>query len=306
MILEIESLLISVLGACDVRRDERLFFCPFCHHRKKKLSVNIEKGKWKCWTCDVRGNTFTSLVRKLNVPPDQYGELKRLLIEELPRYKEDTEGQSVKLTLPSEYIPLYDTIKTKKGKDAMRYLEKRGIGIFDVIRYQIGYCEEGNYKNRVIVPSYDESGALNFFVSRAFYDVMSWAYLIPPVTRNVVGFDYYINWKQPIIICEGVFDAMTIKRNAIPLFGKTLSKKLREKMIVEGVNEIYLVLDTDALRETIKMAEHFMKNGVKVYVVELTGKDPSELGFVKTHELIKKSTPLTFPDLMKLKLQLVK
>ena len=50
----------------------------------------------------------------------------------------------------------------------MSYLDRRGVTSLEIIKYQIGYCEEGPYKHKVIVPSYDEYGMLNYFVGRSF------------------------------------------------------------------------------------------------------------------------------------------
>ena len=35
-------------------------------------------------------------------------------------------------------------------------------------KYNLGYCEYGNYKNMIIIPSYDENGKLNYFTGRSF------------------------------------------------------------------------------------------------------------------------------------------
>ena len=39
----------------------------------------------------------------------------------------------------------------------------------DILKHNIGYCDEGKYSNRIIIPSYDSDGQLNFFVGRDFY-----------------------------------------------------------------------------------------------------------------------------------------
>ena len=108
---------------------------------------------------------------------------------------------------------------------AIRFLRKRGFNSEDIDRYNLGYCSEGIYNNRIIIPSYDSDGKLNYFVGRDFYN-SSFKYKNPPVPKDVIGFDLYVNWSLPIILVEGVFDAMSIKNNSIPLFGKTILPKL--------------------------------------------------------------------------------
>jgi hypothetical protein len=48
-----------------------------------------------------------------------------------------------------------------------------------------------------------------------------------------------------------------------------------------------------------------MNEGKEVYLVELDGKDPSELGFEHFTELIQNTIPLTNYKLMEKKLQLI-
>ena len=97
---------------------------------------------------------------------------------------------------------------------AIRFLRKRGFNSEDIARYNLGYCSEGPYNNRIIIPSYDSDGKLNYFVGRDFYN-SNFKYKNPPFPKDVVGFDLYVNWSLPIILVEGVFDAM-MSLNLIP------------------------------------------------------------------------------------------
>ncbi|NQX84287.1 MAG: hypothetical protein HRS57_03760, partial [Mycoplasmataceae bacterium] len=114
-------------------------------------------------------------------------------------------------------------------KHALDYLQKRNVTEQDILKYNIGYCDSGMYSNRIIIPSYDVDGKLNFFVGRDFYN-SKMKYRNSPTTKDIIGFDLFINWDEPIVLCEGVFDAIAIKRNAIPLFGKTILSILMKKI----------------------------------------------------------------------------
>ena len=39
-------------------------------------------------------------------------------------------------------------------------------------------------------------------------------------SKDIIGFDLFINWDEPIILCEGVFDQMAFKKTLIPLLVK--------------------------------------------------------------------------------------
>ena len=123
-----------------------------------------------------------------------------------------------------------------------------------------------------------------------------------PTSKDIIGFDLFINWDEPIILCEGVFDAKTFKRNAIPLFGKTVMNNLYKKIIEQKVKTLYLALDKDALTDSIKITENFINNEIEVKLILTQEKDPSEIGFENLLYLLNKTTKTKFSDLMRLKL----
>ena len=92
---------------------------------------------------------------------------------------------------------------------------------------------------------------------------------------------------------------MSIKRNAIPLFGKTIPKTLLKKIYEQRVKEIYIVLDDDARQDSIKLIDKLMKDGINVYFVQLKEKDPNELGFNKVWDVIHSTKQTTFSDFIK-------
>ena len=114
-----------------------------------------------------------------------------------------------------------------------------------------------------------------------------------------------INWDLPIILCEGPFDAIAIKRNAIPLLGKNIQSNLMKKLVSSKVKKIYIALDTDAIKQALKFCEELLNEGKEVYLVELPGKDPSEMGFKEFTKLVQKATPLNQFSLMEKKIMLI-
>jgi DNA primase len=170
---------------------------------------------------------------------------------------------------------------------AIHYLSQRGIKESEIVKYNIGYCEDGLYGGRIIIPSYDTNGELNYFIARSFYEDENMKYKNPPVNRDVIVFENQINWNEPITLVEGAFDAFSVKRNVIPLLGKFLLSKLKNKIFEKGVKEITIMLDSDAIEDSTKHTDYFMKNGIKVKNIIPTGKDAGELGYEKVNNLIK-------------------
>ena len=294
----------SVLGkGHSTARNNQAYKCPFCNHHKPKLEINFSentKGEnpWHCWVCNKKGKKLATLFKQVGAPSEKLSELSSLVKSNIPLGDAVTETR--KIHLPKEFIPLHSISPNDvTGKHALKYLKSRGLTKEDILRYNIGYCESGRYANMVIIPSYDENGDLNYFVSRSF---ISSNKLNPAVSKDIIGFEFFINWHSPIVLCEGAFDAIAVKRNAIPLFGKIVSKKLMQKIVTNDVKKVYIALDKDAIKDTLKLSEKIMNSGKEVYIVEMDDKDPSEMGFEQFTNLVQTSVPLTFSSFFSLKL----
>jgi DNA primase len=301
----------TVLGkGRSTARNNVAFTCPFCNHSKPKLEIQIhtnekKENPWHCWVCGEKGKTLSILFKKAKVPQHKIQELYSLI---KPGTKQVEQVQT--LSLPKEFLPLsqlhtLDKITNIESRHALKFLKTRGITEDDIIKYNIGFCAEGNFSKRIIIPSFDSNGKLNYFVTRTYIPDETQKYKNPPVGKNIIGLEYYVNWNVPIILVEGIFDALTIKRNVIPLFGKTISEELMKKIVGSQVKKVYIALDNDALKESIKHCEKLMSFGKEVYLVELNGKDANEIGFENFLNIIENTVPLTFSTLVNQKLNLI-
>jgi DNA primase len=297
----------NVLGKSYKRaKDNHAFNCPFCNHKKPKLEINFntnDKGEnpWECWVCETRGRTIRSLLKQLKISGPQAQEVLQYI-----KKGEQVEYQIEKaIELPKEFQPLYLAPTTSFSANiARKYLYDRGITDNDILKHNIGYCIAGEFSDRIIIPSYDQNNQLNFYVARSFN--RSYAkYKNPEASKDIIVFENLINWNQPIIICEGVFDAMAIRRNAIPILGKNISKSLLKKIVTSKVKEIYIALDRDALKKAVKFCEQFISMGKKVYLVDMDEKDPSEMGFQLFTNHIQDAEELDLSSLMRYKLNLL-
>lgn len=297
------TLLESILGKGKINSNNNIaFHCPFCHHQKKKLEINILTQFYHCWTCNAAGRKLVILFRKLNVERKKISKLIDLLDEVEYRPTKTTTDTPV-LQLPAAYRPLWRIDKgSPEYRNAIHYLNSRNIGIYDILKYRIGYCDNGLYSGKIIIPSYDENGSLNYFVARAYYEEDKFKHKNPPASKDIVGFELHINWNLPIILVEGAFDAIAIKRNVIPLFGKTISNTLKTRIVRKGVKEIYICLDRDARKQAIEAADYFMANGVDVFFVDLPDKDPSDMGFELITEVLDNTFKMSQEYLMEQKI----
>ena len=277
------------------------FTCPKCkqlnqlHEFKKKLEIDIISERFNCWICGFKGKSLTQLYKSL-----------RFDTNNLEKYVTINKTEIVttlsQIDLPNEYKFIGDF----PNKIYERYLLNRDIDETDIWKYKIGYCDRGYFRNRIIIPSFDTYGNLNNFVARTISnDKDVWNYLKPKGVDedNIINFEILINWNQPIILCEGSFDAISIGDNAVPLFGKNISSKLLHNLLRESVEKIYVCLDKDALKSSIRIVEKLRSFGKKIYFVELDAKDPSEIGKANMQQIISNTKQLDLKGLIKLKLQ---
>ncbi len=295
------STLTGVLGShLTLKGNELAFYCPFCNHHKQKLQVNTETQKWHCWTCNSGGKKLTSLLKKLDVDRKTISIIREIYGDSNYNPQLEDADTKVFISLPKEFISLSEVPKgfNPEYKNALHYLTQRGITEKDIVKYNIGYCKEGLYGQRVIIPSYNSDGTLNYFVSRSYYPENKMKYKNPPISKNVICFDSQVNWNEPIILCEGVFDAITIKRNAIPLLGKFPSRLLVEKIFMSGITDIIISLDNDAINEALKAAEYFRKQGIHVKMMYLKDKDAADMGYEKFYEELKEAKEFSSEELL--------
>ena len=301
------NLVNTVLGTSKrTARGNQAYHCPFCNHHKPKLEVNFTENKkghnpWHCWVCGKKGKTIKGLFKLLKAPSDKFIELNKLV--KTGSEVEEVIVQNV-VELPKEFKQILGN-NDLKAKQAYNYLRNRNVTDDDIIKYNIGYCNFGRYTNMVIIPSYDKDGSLNYFTGRSFEKDPFVKYRNPECSRDIIPFELFINWDSPLVLCEGPFDAIAIKRNAIPLLGKNIQSNLLKRIVQSTVKKIYIALDTDAIKQALKHCEYLLNQGKEVYLVELDGKDPSDLGFSYFTKLILNTEPIDQYDLMEKKISLV-
>jgi DNA primase len=271
------QILIDVLGRSKKSNDEHLFRCPYCEHSKYKFSINIDKNVYKCWICDTRGRNLKRVVRRFGTFKQRQAwdqltdEVDLTSFDSIFEQTAETKIEQT-IDLPKEFISLANNNLPITAKPAIKYLKQRGITKSDMLKWKIGYCSSGEYENRIIFPSFNKDGYVNYFVARTYID--HWKrYLNPPVSNNVLFNELYIDWNSDLCIVEGVFDA-AVAGNAIPLLGSSLrdTSKLLQK-IIKYDTPIYLAMDPDAKEKEQKIAKLLMQYDIELYKINVSGFD---------------------------------
>ncbi len=303
---KVVNILDDILGpGTSMKNDEQAHYCPFCHHHKKKLQINLQTQQWHCWVCDAKGKRIQRLLKRLHVDSHKLKKIYEIYGDDYVVYSNNTEEEKVELRLPSEFQSLLiepKGINPLFGK-VKEYARKRGISEGDIKRYNIGYCDSGHYANRIIIPSYDNNNRLNYFIARSVFDEEKFKYKNPPVSKNVIMFENQINWNEPITLVEGVFDAMAVKRNAIPLLGKFVPKTLNDTIYKKEVKSINILLDEDAQEQALRYTVQYQNQGITTKNIKPTDKDASDMGFSEVNTKLKESEQTQFVDIISQKLK---
>ncbi len=277
----LENLLGKGKEGGGLKPEEVLFPCPFCQHRKPKLAISLNSGKYHCWVCTARGNSYLELIKnkfgqeaydsmyKLN---EFYGLLK--VDETHNKYVvNDTELQvSESLKLPDNFIEF----NSKRAKGDIfcgaykNYLLNRGITEKDIIELKLGYDSEDK---RVIFPSYDLFNRLNYHTGRAIYDSVLPKYKHAHITAHGIVFnEYLLDFDdKDIFLVEGTFDYVKVDyvdKNIICTLGSQINYQSYLFKTIMMFNNIYICYDKDAVKKMISIAKEIIKYGKKVFILD--------------------------------------
>lgn len=275
----------NILGNWYRSKDEFLFHCPKCKHHKRKLSINFDKDVFKCWICDYTGRMYylVSVHGSAN-NREAWKEISGIVDMSEVETEPEEEQQ---IDLPKQFISLTGNKNMPMANRARKYLSDRGVSFEDVLWWKIGFCPDGEYGGRIIIPSFDMKGDVNYFIARSYEN--NWKrYLNPPSKKDFIFNELFIDWDEDVVLVEGVFDAIVAK-NAIPLLGSTLREKsyLFQK-IVEKCKKVYIALDADATKKEEKIISLLLSYGVECYKIDTSGFDDVGEMNKKTFEERKK------------------
>lgn len=259
--------------------------CPRCQQReglsypdgKYNLEINTAKRMFRCWKCDEPkfSGSLGRLVRMFGRESD-YALYKSYAGQFFDYAESDDEKEFGFVSLPKEFIPFSEMdINNIQHLEAYNYLVlERKIDFQTVINYRIGFCVDGDYFGRIIIPSYDQFGELNYFVARSYKNLKP-TYQNPKVDKDWIIFNEgLINWDSTIYIVEGTFEMLSFPVNIVPQLGKTLSKAFLQKLKEKKPN-VVIVLDPDAYKNAVEMFEMistiYGDDKDRIKIVKLTG-----------------------------------
>lgn len=246
------------------------FDCPVCAEEKGvddgdgkgNLEINYIRHVYKCWACGETHGTHGHLGRLF----DGYASKQQKKVYNLikPDEFKQEDKKRVRLRLPEGFIKFKDSHpKYIPHIEALKYLKSRGITDEMIEKYNIGYTTTGEFAYRIIIPSYNLEGQINYFVGRAWVN-KKMKYKNPAsVPKDEIIFnESLIDWNKDIYLVEGAFDSFFLE-NPLVMLGKKMSKLIFETLYNKAQGNIIICVDGDAWDDGLKMYHEL--NGGRLY-----------------------------------------
>jgi hypothetical protein len=268
------SFLKSVFGHGPINRGGIAVNCPACSKdrpEKKKLIIRIRDGTHHCWVCDLKGKTLKYTIKKFH--PKRHAEYNGLY-GDLQNQQAAEPEEFPMPSIPSGFKLLAQNYHSRDPdlRDTVSYAKGRKITLKDSWRFKLGSCTTGRFKRRLIIPSFDCEGTLNYFVARSIDG--KWPKYINAKypKRDFIFNELYLNWKKPITLVEGPFDLFKSGENSTCILGSSLNERyMLFQKIIQNKTPVLLALDADAEDKTMKIAENLYQYGVDIRVVNCHG-----------------------------------
>jgi len=227
---------------------------------KFNLEINTSKRMFRCWKCDEPkfSGSLGRLIKTFGTSVDY--EIYKSYAGIYQDYVfDDEEKEYIQVKLPEEMI-LFSQMEAGNPEhfEAYNYLvNERKLSRDIILRYRLGFCTTGKYAKRIIIPSYDKNGEINYFIGRYYGNDQKirkkMPYLNPKADKDIIIFNEgLVNWDSTVYLVEGAFEMLSFPVNSIVMLGKTISTTLFMKL-KELKPDVVVLLDPDAYKNSVEL-----------------------------------------------------
>ena len=249
--------------------------CKSHNSRKLKLVIQIETQQYNCWVCGESGVGVKRLATKYF--PFLTSEVASIFKGVTSSTVVDTQDVTEyhNLELPKGFVLLSESSNCIDPdiKASKKYAMSRGMSKEDLWYFKLCATPSGRFRNRVIMPSFDSEGVLNYYVARSVFKEAKMKYINSKVPKKDIIFnEINVDWKKELTLVEGPFDLVKANDNATCLLGCSLKEDQKLfRRIVENSTPICLALDPDVSLKTYRIANLLNSYGITVRILDCTG-----------------------------------
>lgn len=249
--------------------------CSSAPEGKIRLWVNPDRDEFHCWHCGYGGRNLAPLMpigsselrEYLESRPRAPGSRRCIVMDVRPRCT----------ALPEGYRP-FRLSGSPAEAPYLTYLRRRGVSDEAVELYRMGYVADGQLRGRVVVPSFDAAGLVNFWSARAIDEADPFRHRLPIASKDVVSNEHLTDWTRPVYLVEGIFDEVAVGPQGISLYGKFMPPTLALRLVERRPPAVHVCLDDDAEAEALDLVGRLMSYDLPCSIVRLPGKDPGSIG----------------------------
>lgn len=284
-------------GRLSARGENLAVKCPVCDasdKSKRKLSIRLDDDLNHCWVCGWSASNLLPLLMKYGSRNDV--EIYKRNFLPLAQKKKAEAALAALPALPADFklLALHMGSSDPDVKAAVRYAKNRGLSMRDIAYYAFGTSDEFKHRRRVIMPSFDHEGNLNYVVSRAIDDSVYMKYLNSENPKTDIIFnELKIDWSRPLTVVEGPFDLVKCADNATCLLGSEMNEQHRLFVkILEKATPVVLCLDNDARKKCERIVSKLLSYDISVSIARLPDeRDPGKLTKDEMVDVIKAARP---------------
>lgn len=303
IINKLYSFFINEMGMEEYHKGWLKGDCPMCG-RKNKFGVNLFQNRSNCFVCGFHDQPLKIALEKTGLLT-----LNSFISRKLDYFEKEYSFEPVLQSLDENKVNLPESYKLITnahcfiGDLAQKQMIKRGFKIRDLALLGVGYCTKGKYKNRIIIPYY-ENGKLVYFNARRILPEgpkfqNPTAEELGGVGKSLLIYNIdALNIFNRVYLVESAINAITLGPQAVGLGGKVISNYQLSKIIESQCKEIIILLDDDAYKYSISTAlKLIFYKKVKVILMP-KGKDVNDIGRKATLKLVKQEPFLTYNMLL--------
>lgn len=287
--------LTKIFGKAKLQNNgiELMIPCPKCYNPSKahklKMNIRLDNDLYHCWSCNLKGRNLGRLI-KMKRP-----EMAVQYFEKFSRGFSQKDiailAQVDPVVLPEGFSLIMMNLYDPDAIRIRKYAHSRGIDDKMLWKYCMGYSSEWKYLRRLIIPSFDSDGELNYWVSRSIDSENKYKYFNAKAKKEDIIFrEIDIDWSaEEIILVEGPLDWVKCGyKNSACLLGSSISidSKLLMKLVQNSM-DVILCLDPDAWKKQLDIARLLSEYDLRVYLASPDSGDVGDLDYEGVEQLIK-------------------